>query len=145
MKNSSRTPLSSTQRDALEAKIGQATKLYLDARASQLSPTLARRLSESRRLALVQMNARPAQTTVVNRGGTLAQSGGFTDHITDPTFWGAGLLVAMALAMYGGVHWDQNRRAADAAEADMEILSSDVPMDVYFDKGFKTWLTSGDK
>ncbi len=142
MKSSSRSTLTPAQYDALEAKIGKAAKLYLDARASQLQPNITRRLSEARRMALVQMNARPAQTAVVNRGGTLAQAGGFSDRITDPTFWGAGLLVAMAMAMYAGMHWDQNSRAADAAEADMEILSSDVPMDVYFDKGFKTFLNS---
>ena len=142
MNTPSRTSLPPAERDALEAKIGAAAKHYLDARASQLSPAVSRRLSEGRRLALVQMNARPAQTAVLNRGGTLAQAGGFSDRITDPTFWGAGLLVAIALALYGGMHWDQNKRAADAAEADMEILSSDVPMDVYFDKGFKTWLSS---
>jgi hypothetical protein len=142
MKNSLRTPLTSAQRDALEAKIGKAAKLYLDARASQLQPNVTRRLSEARRMALVQMNARPAHATVSNRGGTLAQAGGFSDRITDPTFWGAGLLVAMLMAMYAGMHWDQNRRAMDAAEADTEILASDVPMDAYFDKGFKTFLST---
>jgi Protein of unknown function (DUF3619) len=30
----------------------------------------------------------------------------------------------------------------DAAEADTEILASDVPMDAYFDKGFKTFLST---
>jgi Protein of unknown function (DUF3619) len=142
MKNSSRTALTSAQRDALEAKFGKAAKLYLDARTSQLQPNVTRRLSEARRMALVQMNARPAQATVSNRGGTLAQAGGFSDRITDPTFWGAGLLVAMLMAMYAGMHWDQHRRAMDAAEADTEILASDVPMDAYFDKGFKTFLST---
>ena len=37
MKNSSRTALTSAQRDALEARFGKAAKLYLDARTSQLT------------------------------------------------------------------------------------------------------------
>jgi Protein of unknown function (DUF3619) len=144
--SSSRTPLTPLQREtlerSLETKFGKAAKHYLDASASQVKPDVARRLAEARRMALVQMNTRPAHHSV-SMNGTLAQAGGWSDRVTDPTFWGAGLLVALALALYGGMQWDQNKRAQDAAEADIEILGSDVPMDAYFDKGFKTWVKQG--
>jgi hypothetical protein len=115
--------------------------LYQDASTSKLSPNISRRLQDARRAALVAMNSRTAAETVAVGGGTLARTAGRDGDVSGtPMFWGAALLAALALALYAGAAWDQNRRAAEAAEADLEILASDVPMDAYFDKGFKSFV-----
>jgi hypothetical protein len=129
----------SERRSQLEAKLGRAAKLYLDASASKLSPNVSRRLQEARRAALVAMNSRTAAHNVAVGGGTLARTG--NEQANTPLLWGASLLAALALAVYAGMQWDQNVRAHEAAEADLEILASDVPMDAYFDKGFKSYLS----
>jgi hypothetical protein len=123
-----------------ESAVARATKLYLDASTRTVKPEVAQRLAEARRHVLAQMNARAAGGSVAVGGGALAQHPDFTSRLSDPTFWGAGLLVAIALAIYGGLHWDMNRKASEAAEADTEILASELPMDAYFDKGFKAWV-----
>ncbi len=123
-----------------EGAVARAAKLYLDASARTMKPDVAQRLAESRRHVLAQMNARTAGGPVAVGGGALAQHADSSSRLSDPTFWGAGLLVAIALAIYGGLHWDMSRKATEAAEADVEILASDLPMDAYFDKGFKAWV-----
>ncbi len=129
--------------ETIEHAIGRAAKLYLDASAAKLSPEVSARLTAGRRAALVAMNSRSAAETVQLGGGTLARTPDSADTIGSPTFWGASVLVALALALYAGAQWDQDRRASEAAEADMEILAGDVPMDAYFDKGFKSWVVQG--
>lgn len=137
MKTEPLTLAKQARKTQLEDKLGRAAKLYLDASASKLSPTIGRRLHEARRAALVAMNSRSAAETV-SVGGALARSAG--DSSSYPRVWGAALLIGLALALYAGTAWDQHIRASEAAEADLEILASDVPMDVYFDKGFKSFV-----
>lgn len=140
--NTPQSTLAKEQRRAqIEAKIGRAAKIYLDASVSKLSPDLSRRLMDARRAALVAMNSRSAAETVAVGGGALARTPESADTVGSPLFWGASVLVGLALAIYAGVQWDQSSKAADAAEADIEILASDVPMDAFFDKGFKSWVS----
>lgn len=124
----------------LEDQFGRAVKLYLDASASRLSPDTSRRLQDARRAALVAMNTHRAGDALSVGGGSLAHRATQADGNAS-WMWGASLFAALALALYAGWQWDQNRRAAEAAEADIAILASDVPMDAFFDKGFKVFVT----
>jgi predicted signal transduction protein with EAL and GGDEF domain len=36
--------------------------------------------------------------------------------------------------------WQQDRRAADVEELDAQLLTDDLPLDAYLDKGFEAWL-----
>jgi hypothetical protein len=128
------------RREQLQARLGTSVKNYLDAGAQSVSPAIAQRLMQARRAALLAMNSRAAGDAVSVGGGALARTHGGADAAGSPAVWGAGFLIALALAIYGGMQWDQNRKAAEAAEADIEILASDVPMDAFFDKGFKSFM-----
>jgi hypothetical protein len=36
--------------------------------------------------------------------------------------------------------WEQNRRAAEVEEIDAQLLTDDLPIDAYLDRGFQNWL-----
>lgn len=53
------------------------------------------------------------------------------------------LLVALVLLVLGLASLysaQQRRHAAEAIEVDSELLSDDLPIDAYLDKGFEAWL-----
>jgi hypothetical protein len=47
------------------------------------------------------------------------------------------MLVASGAAIYT---WQQNQRAAELEEIDSLLLSDDLPIDAYLDRGFQNWL-----
>jgi len=49
----------------------------------------------------------------------------------------AALLVAGLVAIYSG---QLDQRAAEVEELDALLLTDDLPMDAYLDRGFETWL-----
>jgi cell division protein FtsL len=51
---------------------------------------------------------------------------------------GVALLVA---AVFGYEQWNLYQQTREIEELDVQILSSDLPIDAYLDRGFQTWLT----
>ena len=47
------------------------------------------------------------------------------------------LLVAGLVAIYNG---QRDQRAAEVEELDAQLLTDDLPIDAYLDRGFETWL-----
>lgn len=47
------------------------------------------------------------------------------------------VLVLGLLAIYG---WQQEHRVAELVEIDAQLLTDDLPIDAYLDKGFEAWL-----
>jgi hypothetical protein len=47
------------------------------------------------------------------------------------------MIVASGVAVYA---WEQNRRAAELEEIDAQLLTDDLPIDAYLDRGFQNWL-----
>jgi hypothetical protein len=74
--------------------------------------------------------ARSAAAGVI---GGFGGFGGFSLGALLPT----ALLVAGLIAIYS---WQQDQRAADIEELDVQLLTDDLPIDAYLDKGFETWL-----
>jgi hypothetical protein len=51
------------------------------------------------------------------------------------------MLIACAGAVYT---WQQNQRAAEIEEVDALLLTDDLPIDAYLDRGFQNWLKKRD-
>ena len=70
-------------------------------------------------------------------GGSLAGGiggyGGFLLRVLLPML----LLVA---GLFGIYNWQQEQRAADIEELDSRLLTDDLPIDAYLDRGFEAWL-----
>ena len=51
------------------------------------------------------------------------------------------LPIAMLVAALAGIYnWQQNQRAAEVEEIDAQLLTDDLPIDAYLDRGFQNWL-----
>jgi len=69
----------------------------------------------------------------VESGGALGGIGGFSLRVLLPVL----LLIAGLVSIYS---WQQEQRAADVEELDAQLLTSDLPIDAYLDRGFEAWL-----
>jgi hypothetical protein len=104
-----------------------------------LSPRVAERLREARERALARR--RPERAPALGwaplaAGGVIARFGGlggFSLRLLLPT----ALLVAGLVAIYS---WQREQRAADVEELDAQLLTDELPIDAYLDRGFEAWL-----
>jgi hypothetical protein len=100
---------------------------------------LAERLRAARERALdARRTAREPAFAWAGAGGTgviggFGGVGGFSLRVLLPT----ALLVAGLFAIYSG---QQEQRAADIEELDAQLLTDDLPLDAYLDRGFEAWL-----
>jgi len=106
---------------------------------SRVDVRVAERLRAARERALAQRRtareparawARIAAADVI---GGFGGFGGFSLRLLLPT----ALLIAGLATIYS---WQQDQRAADAEELDAQLLTDDLPIDAYLDRGFATWL-----
>lgn len=49
-------------------------------------------------------------------------------------------LLALAAAFAGTYTWHQQQRTAEVEELDALVLTSELPIDAYLDRGFEAWL-----
>jgi hypothetical protein len=65
--------------------------------------------------------------------GVFGDLGGFALRVLLPTL----LLLA---GLFGIYSWQQEQHAADIEEIDSRLLTDDLPIDAYLDRGFEAWL-----
>jgi len=53
-------------------------------------------------------------------------------------------LVALAIGLAAVVTWEQKQRAAEVEELDAMVLTGELPIDAYLDRGFEAWLKKRD-
>lgn len=96
---------------------------------------IAERLRAARERALSRrkLEREPSLVWAGNVIGAFGGLGGFSLRLLLPTV----LLVAGLLAIYSG---QKDQRAADIEELDTQLLTDDLPIDAYLDRGFEAWL-----
>lgn len=107
---------------------------HLDHGANQLESGVRERLLVARKAALSQYREQPA-TGLAWAGQATAL---FTGHRV-----GVRHLVALSLlvaALAGVAYWQNNGTATDLAEIDSGLLTDELPLNAYLDKGFDSWL-----
>jgi len=97
------------------------------------------RLRAARERALERRNAARPMAFAWARRPVAALSGGLGGE------WGFSLRLLVATALLGaGVVaiylGQQDQRAADVEELDARLLTDDLPIDAYLDRGFEAWL-----
>jgi hypothetical protein len=114
---------------------------YLDAGAAQLRAGTAYRLQQARAKALARM-AEPARATESRLAHALAGAGGGAggSGMRRGAWFGFGVLL-IAAAVFGYQQWQLYQQTREIEELDVQILTSDLPIDAYVDRGFQTWLT----
>ena len=101
--------------------------------SSRVDARIARRLSEARERAVLARRPEREPALAWAGGGGFGGLGGFSLRVVLPVL----LLVAGLLAIYT---WQEEQRAADIEELDAMLLTSELPIDAYLDRGFEAWL-----
>jgi len=118
-----------------DREFGNKIKQDLNYGLGRLDARVTERLKQARERAL---DAYAAQE-VTSPSYALAGHHGHTQHhIIAPRKW---LPLAMViLALVGVMYWQQEMNQDEAIDA--ALLASDIPLDVYTDHGFHSWLDS---
>jgi hypothetical protein len=113
---------------------------YLDSGAASLKAGTAYRLQQARAQAMARLG-NPAPVAESRLAHALAGGGSQGAGGSRRLAWlGLGILLLAAL-MFGYQQWTAYQQTRELAELDVQILSSDLPIDAYLDRGFQTWLT----
>lgn len=94
------------------------------------------RLKEARERALARQRAESSVPALAWAGNFLGRSGG-------PSALVPRVLLPMAVLILGLLaisHWRDSQLAAELEEIDAAVLTGDLPLDAYLDKGFDAWL-----
>ena len=98
-------------------------------------PEIAARLASARGQALEHLAPETAPAAAWAGGvvGGIGGWGGFALRVLLPL----ALLFGSGAALYA---WQQNQRAAEVEEIDSLLLTDELPIDAYLDRGFQNWL-----
>jgi hypothetical protein len=111
-------------------KIRQVLKQSTD-----LDPSTLERLraARARALAVQRVERVPPRAS---GGSALVRLGGVAG-LSLRVLLPAALLIGGLLGIYS---WAQNQRMAEVADIDANLLTDELPIDAYIDKGFEAWL-----
>lgn len=101
-----------------------------------INATQAERLRAARERALsLQCTSQPALAMVVSDRLVAAMGGGrgFVSQV-------AVTILFLAFGAVGISYWNTSQQATDIEEIDAALLTSELPIDAYLDKGFDAWL-----
>jgi hypothetical protein len=100
-----------------------------------LDAKVAQRLQAARELALSRQRPEPQPVLrwADNILGDGWSWGGVSARVILP-------VVALAVAAVGIYRWQENQRLAEVVEIDSQLLTDDLPIDAYLDRGFQNWL-----
>ena len=116
---------------------------YLDRGTAGLKAGTAYKLQLARQEALARI-ADPKRVSEIRLTGAGANGGSGTLP-AGRGFWASGRLwlgIAIIVAAgFGYQQWQAYQQLGEIEETDAAILSSDLPIDAYLDRGFQNWLT----
>jgi hypothetical protein len=125
-----------------EPQFGNRIRQALNRRATQISPQVLERLRAGREQALSRQKIEQPERAVALAGGafptfpTFGDSRGWDGFLLRWILPGV-VLVAGLGAIYS---WQQTFRVAEVEEVDARLLTDDLPIDAYLDRGFQAWL-----
>jgi hypothetical protein len=120
-----------------EHEIAKKITGYLDRGAAELKSGTAYRLQRARQTALDRLSALQHMPELALAGGAGNLRGG-RRLLADARIWVSVLLLLGVMLSYQ--YWQSNQQAHDIEETDAAILSSELPIEAYLDRGFQAWL-----
>jgi hypothetical protein len=124
-----------------ESETAKKITAYLDAGTAGLKAGTAYRLQLARARALARLaQPEPAgELAFAGAAATLGRAGRPRGLTGAPLGWLAVALIA-ATALFGWQQWRAVQQVKELQDIDTQILSSDLPIDAYLDRGFQNWL-----
>lgn len=108
----------------------------LDDGNDRLDPALRERLLTARKAALAQYRAQPQPVRgLVRAGGPVSR---FIEDHPRAGYLVAGIALMIALA--GVAYWPKSNGTGEFWEIDVGLLTDELPINAYLDKGFDSWL-----
>jgi hypothetical protein len=118
-----------------ERETAKKITTYLDHGVVGLKSGTAYRLQLARQAALARLERQPAAELVLaSSGGSIWARRG----LADARIWLSVLLLVGGIVTYQ--YWQTVQQSRDIEETDAAILSSDLPIEAYLDRGFQAWL-----
>lgn len=117
-----------------EPQFGNRIRHLLN-QGAPLDASISAKLRAARERALERQKPEAAPG-LVWAGGVLGRLGGFSGlslRLIVP-------LIALAIGLAAVYTWEQNQRAAEVEELDAQVLTGELPIDAYLDRGFEAWL-----
>ena len=118
-----------------DTELGSKVARLLDRSLDDIKQGTLYRLQSARRASLEDY--RLAADTIAVGGGSLARSGN-GQHFNAKMLL---LLATLLLALAGTAYWQILQQEDEIDEIDALLLSDDLPINAYLDKGFDAWLT----
>jgi len=120
-----------------EHELARKLVQHLDYGLDRLEPGVRERLVTARNAALSKCREQPEPVL------GLAWAGQAAARITEHSFFDARNLVtgaAFVLALAGVAYWQVSAPVNDLADIDTSLLTDELPINAYLDKGFDSWL-----
>jgi len=120
-----------------ENELARKLVQYLDDGVDRLEPGVRARLQAARNAALSKYREHPEPVQ------GLAWAGQAAARVTEHSFYDRRNLVAVAalvLALTGVAYWQSNTVVNEVADLDTSLLTDELPVNAYLDKGFDSWL-----
>lgn len=120
--------------DLNEPQFGNRVRHLLN-QGAPLDAAIAARLRAARMAALDRQKPESARG-LAWVGGVLARVGGLRGvslRLIVP-------LITLAIGFAAVYSWEQRQRAAEVEELDALVLTGELPIDAYLDRGFEAWL-----
>ena len=124
-----------------ESDIANKITTYLDASAADLKAGTLYRLQQARQEALARLGE-PERAVGMQMARAFAggnASGGGRGGRVSLRLW-LGIALFVAVAGFGWQQWQAVKQVREFEDLDVQILSSDLPIDAYLDRGFQNWL-----
>lgn len=118
-----------------ELHFASRIRQILNQGTSTIDASRAQQLKAARELALSRQRPEPA-TTVRWADNVLGNGwswGGLSARVLLP-------VLVLVIASVGIYRWQENQRLAEVIELDSQLLTDDLPIDAYLDRGFQNWL-----
>ncbi len=121
-----------------EADLPKKIITYLNRGTSELRAGTAYKLQLARQHALSRLSDPRRASALVLAGAGAGTWGGGRRFLADARIW-----IGVLLIVGGGLyyqHWQSVQQLREIEETDAAILTSELPIEAYLDRGFQNWL-----
>jgi len=124
-----------------EKQIARKVTAYLDHGVDGMRAGTTYRLAQARAAALARLDPAYAQSValVPSFAGASRAGSARRGWSAGPVRW-LGVALIAAAAAFWWQQWRAVQQVHELQDLDLQILSSDLPIDAYLDRGFVNWL-----